>query len=438
MTVRIRLTAWYALVLGVVLAAAGTITYIVVRQQLLRAADQELRQDAREIEAALAEEASENDGALDAATTAAVLHAFDTAERPVSLVRAGAPLPAFATRGGFRLHLPRIRVGGVPYVLAIGKSLRGIDDVLEDLREAMLFTIPLALAIASGGGYLLARKGLAPVAAMSAKARAIGAANLAERIEVANPEDELGQLAVTLNALLARLEESFTSQRRFMTDASHELRSPVAILQGELEVTLSRDQRDAADYRDSLSIMQRSVQRLSRIVRDLFLLARGDAGEVPLRDERFYVDETVSQTVHAFRTLAAERNVTLRDEHDPGIAVRGDEDLVQRLVGNLVDNAIKYTPRGGVVVVRCVRADGLCRIEVQDDGGGIAPELHERIFERFYRVDPSRTAIRDGNGSGAGLGLPIARWIAQAHHGSVQLERSGAGGSVFVATLPLA
>ena len=290
----------------------------------------------------------------------------------------------------------------------------------------MVVTIPLALLIAAAGGYLLARKSLAPVAAMSAKARAISATSLGERVAVANPADELGQLAVTLNALLERLEQSFDSQRRFMADASHELRTPVAILQGELDVTLSRDDRDAREYRDSLEIMRKSVQRLTRIVRDLFLLARGDAGQYPMRDERFYLDEVVAQTVQGFRTLASERGVAIAEEHEPDLVMRGDEDLVQRLVGNLVENAIKHVPSGGRVLVRSSAADGGLRIEVHDSGSGIAPELRERIFERFFGAD----------GGGAGLGLPIARWIAEAHGGRVWLDSSGSSGSVFVATLP--
>jgi len=220
-----------------------------------------------------------------------------------------------------------------------------------------------------------------------------------------------------------------------MADASHELRTPVAILQGELDVTLSRDDRDARQYRDSLEIMRKSVHRLTRIVRDLFLLARGDAGQYPIREERFYLDDLVTQTVHAFRTLAAERGIALNEEHAPDLVMLGDEDLVQRLVGNLVENAIKHVPRGGRVMVKSSGVNGQRRIEVHDSGSGVPPELRERIFERFFRVDAAQDApVSDG--SGAGLGLPIARWIAEAHGGRLWLERSGKEGSVFVATLP--
>ena len=320
-------------------------------------------------------------------------------------------------------------------MLALAQSLDEHDELLADLRYAMAVTIPLALIVAALGGYLLARKSLAPVAAMSAQARAVGASNLGERIAVMNPRDELGQLAVTLNALLARLEESFGSQRRFMADASHELRSPVAILQGELEVTLAREDRDAREYRESLEIMRKTVGRLSRIVRDLFLLARSDAGQVPLRNERFYLDDVVEQTVQGFRTLAAEKGVTLVEEHQADLALRGDPDLIGRLAGNLVENALKHTPAGGEVSVFSTRSDGQLRIEVHDCGRGIPVESQERIFERFFRVDPSHSPTNGAGGSGAGLGLPIARWIAAVHGGKVWVAKSDATGSVFVATL---
>ncbi len=335
----------------------------------------------------------------------------------------------------YRLLLVPTRIGRGNFVLALAQSLDEHDELLADLRYAMAVTIPLALIVAALGGYLLARKSLAPVAAMSAQARAVGASNLGERIAVMNPRDELGQLAVTLNALLARLEESFGSQRRFMADASHELRSPVAILQGELEVTLAREDRDAREYRESLEIMRKTVGRLSRIVRDLFLLARSDAGQVPLRNERFYLDDVVEQTVQGFRTLAAEKGVTLVEEHQADLALRGDPDLIGRLAGNLVENALKHTPAGGEVSVFSTRSDGQLRIEVHDCGRGIPVESQERIFERFFRVDPSHSPTNGAGGSGAGLGLPIARWIAAVHGGKVWVAKSDATGSVFVATL---
>jgi heavy metal sensor kinase len=462
-SIRGRLTAWYTAVLAVLLVAAGVASYGVMRRQMRHSTDALLVSGAHQLTAALEGEAAENNGMLPIRSATEVLSEFRDNDREIVVLGAdGGQLAASAVAAGravnpgilherirrrafglsttagahgHRLLLVPARIGKGNFVLALAQSLDEGDALLADLRYAMAVTIPLALLVAALGGYLLARKSLAPVAAMSAQARAVGASNLGERIAVTNPRDELGQLALTLNALLARLEESFTSQRRFMADASHELRSPVAILQGELEVTLAREDRDAREYRESLEIMRKTVGRLSRIVRDLFLLARGDAGQVPLRSERFYLDDVVEQTVQGFRTLAAEKGVTLLEEHQSDLALRGDPDLIGRLAGNLVENAIKHTPAGGQVSVFSTVSDGQLRIEVHDRGRGIPVESQERIFERFFRVDPSHSPTNSAGGSGAGLGLPIARWIAEVHGGRVWVEKSDATGSVFVATL---
>jgi heavy metal sensor kinase len=458
-SIRARVTIWYTLVLAVALAIAGAITYAAVRQQIQRASDASMSSTARTLAAGLADEASESNGVLEVRSANELLTEFRDHERSIILLTpdgrefAGHTLvdPALLHRlatthtFGFRnattvrLLLQPLRVGNQAFVLVITQSLAAQQETLADLRNAMLITAPLALLAASLGGYVLARKSLAPVVRMSAKARAISATNLSERIEVVNARDELGELAATLNALLARLDESFAAQRRFMADASHELRSPVAILQGELDVTLSRDDRNAADYRESLEVMRRSVRRLTRIVRDLFLLARSDAGDLPLKRETLYLGELVSQTVRAYRTVAAEREVALVAECDEELVVSGDEDLLQRMTGNLVENAIRYAPRGTEVLIRCAAAGPearIARIEVRDRGAGVPDELRERIFERFFRVDRARGATPTAGGSGAGLGLPIARWIAAEHGGALRLETSDSTGSLFVVTLP--
>jgi heavy metal sensor kinase len=457
MTIRARITVWYTLVLAVTLAIAGAITYAAVRQQIERAGDASMSSTAHTLAAGLADEAGESSGVLEVRSANELLTEFRDHERAIVLLTPdgrefaghGTPVdPALlhrlATTRAFgfrnaatvRLLLEPLRVGNQAFVLVIAQSLAAQQETLADLRKAMLITAPLALLVASLGGYVLARKSLAPVVRMSAKARDISATNLSERIEVVNARDELGELAATLNALLARLDESFAAQRRFMADASHELRSPVTILQGELDVTLSRDDRDAADYRESLEVMRRSVRRLTRIVRDLFLLARSDAGDVPLKRETLYLGELVSQTVRAYRTVAAEREVTLIAECDEELVVSGDEDLLQRMTGNLVENAIRFAPRGTEVLIRCTAAGNQARIEVRDRGEGVPDELRERIFERFFRVDRARGATPTTAGSGAGLGLPIARWIAVEHGGALRLEQSDSTGSLFVVTLP--
>jgi heavy metal sensor kinase len=459
-SIRARLTAWYALVLALALVVTGAITYTVVRRQIERSSDASVVSMGRSLTAGLIEEADEARGGLRLRSANELLAEYRDNDRAVilfthdgrefaahtsalarSIDRALIRRRIAANAFGFvtvdhhvRLYLSPMRAGGQSFVMTIARSLASQRETLADLRNAMLITAPLALLVASLGGYVLARKSLDPIVRMSVKAREIRATNLSERIEVINPHDELGELAATLNDLLAHLDQSFARQRRFMAEASHELRSPVAILQGELDVTLSRDDRDVAQYRESLEVMRRTVRRLTRIVRDLFLLARSDAGELPLKREPLYVDELVSQTVRAYKTVASEKDVALVAESGAEIFLRGDEDLLQRMIGNLVDNAIRHAPAGSEVSIRCVSDGDNARIEVRDRGAGVPQEAREQIFERFFRVDAARSASA---GTGAGLGLPIARWIAEAHGGSLQLRMSNAEGSVFVATLPL-
>ena len=457
MTIRARLTAWYALLLAIALLAADAVTYVVARKQIQRSADAALLSTTRNLISALRDEVEEGHGVLRLHAANELLAEFRDDDRGVVLLNADGSEFAAQQIGVARTldrallrrltashHFGLTTVGdgavrlvlapAQSFVVAVGQSRAPQKETLADLRTAMLATAPVALLIASLGGYFLARKSLAPVVRMSEKARAISATNLSERIEVANPRDELGELAATLNDLLSRLDRAFSDQRRFMADASHELRTPVAILQGELDVTLSREDRNAAEYRESLEVMHRTVRRLTRIVRDLFLLAHSDAGDIPLKRESLYAGDLVSQTARAYKNLAAERGAAIVAECEDDLVVDGDEDLLLRMIGNLVENAIRHTRPGTEMRVRC-RADGeRARIEVHDRGDGVPPECRDRIFERFFRADPARTA---SSGSGAGLGLPIARWIAEVHGGALWLESSGADGSVFVAALPL-
>jgi two-component system OmpR family sensor kinase len=344
----------------------------------------------------------------------------------------------------FRARVLQGKVGGSTISIVTLQSVEAERSLLEDIREALFGVIPIALVIASVGGYFLARKSLAPVVAMSEKAARMGAQNLHERLPVLNPRDELGYLASTFNDLVERLTRSLEQQRRFMADASHELRSPVSIIRGEAEVALSQA-RTPEEYRGSLAIALDEARRLSQIVDDLFTLARADAGQYPLRPRDFYLEELAVECVRASRNMAAARGITLSYEPDAEMPIHGDEALVRRLTMNLLDNAIKYTPEGGKINVACQRAGSEYSLTVRDSGPGILAEAQEKIFERFFRLDPARTQNRRALGTaetaapattGAGLGLAIARWIAEAHHGRLVLVHSDASGSTFAAFLP--
>src|SRR5271166_5547594 len=337
-------------------------------------------------------------------------------------------------KDGYRVQVRPLPAGGGNFKLVVLQSLHPQKEMMEDIRNTFLWAIPIALLLASLGGYFLARKSLAPVAAMASQARGMGAANLHNRLAVANERDELGQLALTFNQLLERLEVSFEQQRRFMADASHELRTPVAILRGETEVTLSQPDRSPAEYREALTILRDESQRLAHIIEDLFTLTRADAGQYPITLRDFYLDELASDVLRHARSLALVKNITLSPVIEPELLFHGDEALLRRLLLNLLDNAIKYCPSGSTVTLACRRDGDRYLVSVSDNGPGIPPDLQPRIFERFFRTDKAR-ARSEGETGGAGLGLSIARWIAEAHHGHLELMRSDATGSVFTATL---
>jgi heavy metal sensor kinase len=341
-------------------------------------------------------------------------------------------------KGAIRAFATTVKSKEKTYTVIIALSLHEQDEALEQARGAFYLAVPLALLIASLGGYFLARKSLAPVVAMGERAARIGASNLSERLPVPDSLNELGRLARIFNDLLARLDLSFEQQRRFMADASHELRTPVAIVCGESEVALSQESRSAEEYRESLAILLDEGRRLTRIVEDLFTLTRADAGQYQAETTTFYLDETAGECVRAVRSLASQHGLEIQYRHsEEEMLFRGDEGLIRRMILNLLDNAIKYTPPGGHVRVEMARDLALYTIRIRDTGAGIPSDAQPHIFERFYRVDQARSRNgKDGNSVGAGLGLSIASWIAERHGGRIALERSDQSGSAFLITLP--
>jgi len=336
-------------------------------------------------------------------------------------------------RGGLRAYSRQFKADGQTYVLIVLHSLHAQNEVLETIRLTFTWMIVVGLLLAGTGGYFLARKSLAPVVEMGAHAKRIGASNLHERLPVLNASDELGQLATIFNDLLNRLDQSFERQRRFIADASHELRTPLAILRGEAEVAMSQG-RTASEYLESLRILHEDTSRLIKIVEDLFTLSRADSGQYLLSSENVYLEELVADCAHSVRTLAGERKIKVSVDAAFECLVHGDAALLRRMILNLLDNAIKYTAEGGHVEISSCATAEACEVHVTDSGPGIPPEIQPRIFERFFRADPART--RSGREGGAGLGLSIAQWIAQAHHGRLALLHSDTRGSHFAVYLP--
>ncbi|MFL5618772.1 MAG: ATP-binding protein [Gemmatimonadaceae bacterium] len=354
-----------------------------------------------------------------------------------ALARAGARRGVYVTVEGDRdpvrvFALPRT-LGGRPLVIGAAHSLRAQHRFLREVELALAAGVPVLLLLATAGGYLLARKSLQPVAVMTERAARIGAENLHERLPVTHPPDELGRLAVVVNELLGRVATAFEQQKQLIADASHELRTPVAILSSEAELALARE-RSPDELRAALTAVREEALRLQHVVEDLFLLARANAGERLVAMEELYVDDLAAECVHAMQALAARKSIGLDMAGERDLPCRGDPSLLRRLLLNLLDNAIKYTPAGGAVCVRTARAAAGYTVSVTDTGAGVPPEARDRLFDRFFRATRARRAGADA--PGAGLGLAIARWIAEAHAGRLELAATGEGGSTFVLTLP--
>ena len=335
-----------------------------------------------------------------------------------------------------RLAVRRVTIApaNAKYVVVVGSSLEPTDEELESLRGILAYVVPIGLMLAGIGGWFLARHSLSPVVAMAERARKIGVENLGERLPVANPRDELGRLAETFNELLGRLEASLIQQRQFMADASHELRTPVTTARTAANVALQQPTRDESDYRHALEIIEQQAARLSRIVEDMFTLARADAGNYPVRRTAMYLDEVVDDVVRAARVLASTKDVAIGLTAAPSAAFTGDEDLIRRLVVNLMDNAVRHSPSGSAVHVELQKSPAGYAISISDRGPGIPLEIQPHIFERFYRGDASRA--RGGHSdAGAGLGLALVRWIAKLHDGDVTLTCSSEAGTTFTVFL---
>jgi heavy metal sensor kinase len=330
----------------------------------------------------------------------------------------------------------QLRADVPPFIVHVSTPLEFLEDDLADIRLVLLSSIPVVLLIAGAAGWFMARKSLAPVMLMAERARAIGTTNLDQRLPVSNPRDELGRLANTFNELLGRLSAAFTQQRQFMADASHELKTPLATIRAATDVTLQQSTRGETEYRDALGMINDQAQRLTRIVEDMFTLARADAGHLPLRKTSFYLDEMLADVAEAASLRGAASGVRVTVSGASDVACVGDEDLVRRLVGNLVDNAIRYSPPGATVEIVLERTIDRARISVTDRGPGIPEDARPHIFERFFRADKARSRAHSADGHGAGLGLAIASWVAEAHGGTLTVLRSDEAGTTFVAELP--
>ena len=449
-SVRTRLTLWYAGVLGLSLIAFALLAYYAAAAIFHQRQDELLRSTAQTVASAYVEELAEQHSIAKAGEV--VLLELTFPNRYVEVIdNTGQSIAWSKNLSGKTFAIPSVTSGVVTVdglraavvplsadqnlgFAVVAEPLSVIDDGLRQLRRNFFAGVPLVLLLASVGGYFLARKSLAPIASMNSQTQRISAESLSRRLDVTNPRDELGRLASTINDLLTRLESAFNEQQRFIADASHELRTPLAVLRGETEVALAK-QRTADEYQESLSLIQEEAERLSRIVEDLFILARQPIDTpATLMRERVSLNETVKDCARAAQVLATRKGVRLTAESNaPSIQLSGDKELITRMLLNLLDNAVKYTPAGGEISLALTRQNGNAEITVRDTGIGIAESDRQLIFDRFYRVDKARSRALGG----AGLGLSIVRWIVEVHGGAIHIDSAPGRGSTFTVDLPL-
>ncbi|MFN8458724.1 MAG: ATP-binding protein [Anaerolineae bacterium] len=476
MNIRLRLTIWYMAVLALIMVIFGVAVYLGLSRSLMNTLDNHLMREAAQLIGGLRfgdpkhqDDTEEDDEHAKEARVEAPR--LDLNYRPDEgilwrvLDRAGRPLidpgylaevppgPWVISSGYTRLEyatLPNqtpIRVYSVPFeiegrgagIVQIAESYAYIQEVEQQLLLLMAIAIPFMLLAAGGGGWFLAGRALNPIDHITQAARQISADDLHQRLNLKLPPDEVGRLAVTFDQMLARLEDSFERQKRFIADASHELRTPLTILKGDVEVTLNRP-RQAAEYRETLEMVNQTADRMSALVEELFLLARADNHQYPLQLEEFNLSELLADQVDSLMSRAADKNLSLTLDAPDTLSLVADPAKLSRLFLNLIDNAIKYSNPDDSIAVTAMVQNDQAYITIADTGPGIPTEHLPHLFERFYRVDKARSrhgAIDVNSSSGAGLGLSIADWLVKAHGGRIEVTSQVNQGTTFTVWLPL-
>jgi two-component system, OmpR family, sensor kinase len=461
MTIRTRLTLWYTGLLALTLLLLGILIYSVVGRILIVNLEERLLAQAEDVITVIQQE---NDPVAVMTSGRARLPSIDTfgSQYFVQIVQLdGRAVQLSENLRGQRLPVTNlmlqdlepgrvryttVRASNVPLHVAsmpipIGNQIVGVvevaslisnvEDALVVVRRALLLGSVLALVFAAVGGSILARAALLPIKNITETAQRItGTSDLSQRIPAGVPTDEVGRLTATVNDMLARLEASFETQQRLVADVSHELRTPLTTIQGNLDL-LRRGAADNPTMRgEALAAIGNETVRMRRLVNDLLLLAQADAG-LQLQLQPVELDTLLLDVYRQGQVISQATGVRVRLGAEDQAVVLGDADRLRQLLLNLVDNAIKYTPPGGDVTLTLKRQAGWVQISVADTGCGIPAQDRPHIFERFYRADRSRT--RPG---GAGLGLSIAKWVAEAHGGKLEVESEVGQGTVFTLYLP--
>jgi len=452
----LRLTAWYFLILAAILSAFGVTAYFAMRNSIHQTVDQDLQEQTQGIqrlmertlssggEEELQDELREHSvlrpgGALLQVSDSrgnwlyrsAAMSRYnipkpgETSDVPSTLVFGDVPL---------RLRSSKFEVAGQTFFIQIAAPLEEFYEALHRFALLLLVSIPLLLVAAAGAGFWMSRRALAPVDQITQLAKTMSVQSLSSRLPAPRTRDELQRLSETLNGMLERLEAAFKKITQFTADASHELRTPIAVMRTRTELAL-RKPRSADEYRDTLTQLHSELEGTSELVEALMLLARADYGSEALQLCDANLNEIVRDACCQCKTLCDAKKLSFRERiPESSVRIQADANAIRRLLLILIDNAVKYTPADGQVEVSVEKQNGSALAIIRDTGIGIAAEDLPNIFERFYRADKARSR----ESGGVGLGLSIGRWIAEAHGGSIQVESTLGRGSTFRVQLPLA
>ena len=465
-TIKFRMTLWYVVILGIILSSFSFFLYFTLADSLYKGVDNKIRTMAEIV-------ASSARGPFEAGTSIADLDQVMTerfgvkplgrfiqildesgrvGDRSTNLRDIQIPISIKALKAASKgamtfetvqvmgryplrvVTMPITENGRMMGIVQVGSSLEGVEDALHQLLLILLIAVPAALLIASAGGLFLANKALRPVDAITQIARRIGSGDLSQRIRIKRANDELGRLASTFNEMIAKLEKSFRQVKRFTADASHELKTPLTILRGEVEVGLKK-KRGLKEYQRILASNLEEISRMSRIVEDLLTLSRADMGELTMEREEIELSALAREVWEDLQMLAKKKRVQLKFMDNGFTRVEGDSLFLRQLILNITENGLKYTPAGGEVALKVKgdRDQGVVRLLVSDTGVGIPQKDLKRVFDRFFRVDTARSRETGGTG----LGLSICQWIAHAHEGQIAVESTVGKGSTFTVTLPM-
>jgi heavy metal sensor kinase len=428
-SIQFRLTAWYALILSAALCVLSVLIWFLMQQKMLSDIHRDLGEKADHFRAYVHHESNEIPQVNLMAEIEEFCHALPSSTYlTFAPVKGGALFHYPATTGGrarYEVVTGEMTVRGEPWRFEIGESRAEMHHVLELLRTLLLSLIPLAIVFACLGGLWMSRRALKPVDEITLAAKTISIENLASRLPQTGTGDELERLVDAWNATLARLESAVGSLSRFAADASHELRTPVAVIRTSAELALHR-QREPHAYRDALSDIAEESGRMTQLLEDLLFLARRDARGDGMTMARVDICEIVESVADELRSLAVTKGIRIRMLPSPDEApVSGNAAALRRLFLALLDNALKYSAAGTEVTASIEKCEGKIVARIADQGIGIAPKDLPHIFERFYRASEARA------GEGHGLGLSLAQSISAAHNATIEVTSEPGRGTVF-------